>query len=140
MIHDARKTPSADEQRKKMLIAQGALYRLGISESKLAVRANLQLDTLAKNAISHLIANASGAFGTLFSLKNFRSGNVQALLPVLISSISFLSKRRILLRPALIGAATLAAAGALAFFIARKKKRMQPDVVDADEPQHRRPS
>lgn len=137
MIHDAPDTQLAIEQRKRMLIAQGALYRLGVSESKNAVRSNLHVDALAKSAISHLVANASGAFGTLLSLKNFKNGNVQALLPLLITGISFLSKKRILIKPAIVGMVALAAIGTAAFFMSKKKNRTPPRAADADNAEGR---
>lgn len=125
MSNDPRKPLPAVAQRKRMLIEQGARYRAGIGASKDLVRTNLQMNTLAKNAISHLAANASVAFGGLFNLRNFRNGNAQALLPLLISSLSFFSKRRILIKPAIVAIGMLAAVGTLAFFVSRKNRRAQ---------------
>lgn len=126
MSNDGHNTrPVTAEQYKKMLIAQGAMYRLAISESKDMVHANLQLDVLAKSAMHHLMTNASGMFGTLLNLKSLRNGNAEALLPLLIGSISYLSKRRILIKPAIVGITTLAAVGAIAFFLSKKKNRAQ---------------
>lgn len=127
------------QQRKSMLIAQGALYRLGVSEAKNAVRSNLQMDALAKGAIDHLVANASGMFGNLLSLKSFRNGNVQTLLPLLITGISFLSKRRFLLKPVIAGVATLAAAGTLVSFLSRRRNRTQSAIAAADKAEQRKP-
>lgn len=108
-------------QQKSLLIAQGAVYRTGIGESANLMRANLHADVLAKNAINHIVANASAALHNLFDLKSFTSGNLRTLLPLLVSGVSLVAKRKALIKPVLVGAVALAAAGAVVFFLARKK-------------------
>ncbi len=101
-------------QQKKLLIAQGALYRLRLCESKSAVRENLQVDTLAKSALHSIVSTASSALTHGFSARNPAAVNFQVILPLLISAISLLAKRKSLIRPALIGAMAVAAVAAVA--------------------------
>lgn len=126
MVNDIQhRLPAATAQRKKMLMAQGAVYRLGIIESRSAVQANLQADMLAKGAIDHVMAGVSGAFGNAFGiatgLKNFTLADAKTLLPFLISTVSLLSKKKALLKLVIVGAVALTAAGAVAFFVSKKK-------------------
>jgi hypothetical protein len=112
-------------QRKKKLVAQGAIYRLGVIESRNAVQANLHADTLAKGALDHLMASVPGAFSNAFGnatgLKNFTLADAKALLPFLISTVSLLSRKKALLKLVIVGAVALTAAGAVAFFVSKKK-------------------
>jgi hypothetical protein len=126
MVNDVQhRLLPAMAQRKKMLVAQGAVYRLGVIESRNAVQANLQADMLAKGAIDHLMAGMSGAFGNAFGiatgLKNFTLADAKTLLPFLISTASLLSRNKALLKPVIVGAVALMAAGAVAFFVSKKK-------------------
>ncbi len=123
-------TVSLLAQRKKTLIAQGASYRLGITDSKTAVRENLHPDVLARNAISHLGATASAAFDNIFRLKNFNAGNLKILLPLITGGFSLLSKRG-LVRPLLRGTVMLAVAGTIGYFVFKKKApRREPASSD----------
>lgn len=108
-------------QEKKLLIAQGAMYRLGLTESAHAVRTSLQPDVLTRNAVSSLVTAASAAVGAGFNLKNIRNVNYQAILPVLMSGISLLAKRRSLLKPIVGGALAFAAAWTIARLILNRK-------------------
>ena len=112
-------------QRKKLLIAQGKMYRLGITESQGVLRANLQPGVLAKSALNGLVTSASAAFGHGFSLRNFSDANLQTILPLLVSAGSLLAKRRSLIKPLLIGAIALAATSAVARVMLRKKTARQ---------------
>ena len=108
-------------QHKTALIEQGASYRSGIRRSKKAVQANLHVDVLAKSAVQHFLARSSMAATTLLSLNGLRKGNFKALLPLVASGVSSLARRGAV-KPMLRGAAVLAAVGASAFFLLRKKK------------------
>jgi hypothetical protein len=110
-------------QRKKLLIAQGVMYRAGLTEAKNAVRANLQTDVLVKGSLSSLVTAASGALGHGFSLRNFREANFQTLLPLLISGVSLLVKKRSLIQPLSAVAVALTTAAAIAGFMFKKPKR-----------------
>lgn len=115
-----RTTLSLLAQRKKMLIAQGASYRSAINESKVSVRENLHADVLAKSAVNHIAATASAAFDEVFRLKNFNLGNLQIVLPVLLSGFSLLSRKG-LVRPLLRGTAVAAVIGTMGYFLFKKK-------------------
>jgi hypothetical protein len=116
-------------QKKKLLIAQGAAYRLGLIESKNTVSANLHADALAKHAFSRLAATASTALGHGMSIRSFAEGNFQTILPLLLSGFSLLAKRRRLIKPLLIGAVVSAAAGIAASLV----RRARPKATAADE-------
>jgi hypothetical protein len=114
-------SPLSLAQRKTALIEQGANYRTGVKKSKRAVQANLHVDVLAKSAAQHFLARSSMIATSLLSLKSLRKGNFRALLPLLTTGVSALTKRGAV-KPMLRGAAVLAALGAGAFFLMRKKK------------------
>lgn len=122
MITTTQDTPKPTAaQRKKLLIAQGALYRLGLVESKNALRMNLQPDALAKSAFNGVVDTVSARLGKGLSLRNIGDANLQAFLPLLISVISLLAKRKSLIKPLLIGAAAIVAAGGIARLVRSKK-------------------
>jgi hypothetical protein len=110
--------PVAD--RKKMLIAQGALFRAEIMHAKEVTRAGLRPDSLARGALSHI------GLAALAALKS-RGGpsvagvNVQSLLPLVITGISLLSKNPSL-KPALRGGLAAAAAAITAVLVWKRKK------------------
>lgn len=119
-------------QRKKVLVAQGAMYRLGLVESKNALQANLQPDVLAKSALNSFVTTASTALGHGFNLRNLSGANLQAILPVAISVVSLLAKRKALIKPLLIGAIALAAAIGIARLVSKKKEQQQSAAVVPD--------
>ena len=138
MIMQNRSVPST-AQKKKLLIAQGARFRVGLTESTRDTLANLQPDVLAKSALNNLVTSASSAFGHKFSLKNLSDANFQTILPIAISAISLIAKRRSLIKPLLIGAITLGAASAIARFVFKRKAERKTRVIsrgNADS-QHR---
>lgn len=108
-------------QQKRLLITQGAVYRAGISESANVVRTNLHADVLARNAINHLVANATAAVHNLFDSRNFTSGNLRTFLPLLVSGVSLIAKKKTLLKPVLAGAVALAAIATGIYFLGKKK-------------------
>lgn len=77
-------------ERKRLLIAQGALYRIGIRESRAEMQAGLSVEAIAKSALGHV---AMGALSALKGGAIFKSGTLQLLLPLVISGISKLSKK-----------------------------------------------
>lgn len=112
-------------QRKRMLVIQGALYRSGISSAADSVRANLQVEVLARNVISHVAASATAGLGNALSLQSLKNGNLQKLLPLAVSGVSLLMKRSSF-KSGIGGALLVAAITAIATF-ALKKKNSQPD-------------
>lgn len=119
-------------QRKKMLIAQGAMYRLGLIESRSELRANLRPDVLARSALHSLVTTASGALGRGFDLRNLSGANLQTVLPLLVSAVSLLAKRRSLIKPVLVGVIALVAASGIARFALRKKRQSDREDVSRD--------
>ena len=96
------------EQRKKLLIVQGQMFRLGVMEAKQSVAANLQVDALVRNATSSLIGSGTGFARHLFSVNNLFNGKLLVMLPAAIRTVGFLSRRRLLI-PAGIAIAALSA-------------------------------
>jgi hypothetical protein len=123
-------------QKKKLLIAQGAMFRLGLIESTQAVRTNLQPDMLARSALNNLMTGASSALGHGFSLKSLSGTNLQTLLPIAISVISLLLKRRSLIKPSLVGAVAIGAASTIARFISTIKKKPENPIAETRETHH----
>ena len=140
------KTQPTIEQQKRMLIAQGALYRLAIAESKLQVLDNMHVDLIARNALAYVTGNSYAALGKLFGkggLKGLRPANFTILLPLLAPllararvfapllapilgrGISGVLRRRHLARPLAIGSGALVAAGAAVFLVLRWRKVRQ---------------
>jgi len=111
---------SPTQQRKSTLIAQGASYRTGIARSKVAVKANLHADALAISAVRHIAARTSVVAGALLSLNGLRKGDMRALAPLVGSGVSWLAKRKAL-KPMARGVVALAAIGAGAYFLIRKR-------------------
>lgn len=119
-------------QRKKMLIAQGAVYRLGLIESRNELRASLQPDALAKSAFNSVVTTVSGALGRGFDLRSLSGAHLQTVLPLLVSAVSLLAKRRSLIKPVLIGVMALAAASGVARFVLKKKNQADRETVSRD--------
>lgn len=91
-------------ERKKRLIAEGQMYRFGLSEAREEICAGLRLDTLARKALGGL---ASGAATLLAAKAAGKSAGVSAL-PLLVSGVGALLRRAP--KP---GVRTLAIAGVL---------------------------
>ena len=111
------------EDRKKQLIAQGAVYRAEVLLAKEFAEAGLRPDTLARSVLHQVAAAAIAAF---------RGGNggvpgvnLHTLLPIVMGGISALSKRKSLLKIAVRGAAVAGTAAGVAAHVARWKKSKQ---------------
>ena len=112
------------EDRKKQLIAQGAVYRAEVLLAREAAEASLRPDTLARS-IMHQAAVAV--------LAAFRGGkdaglpgvNLQTLLPIVMGGISALSKRKALLKTIVRGTALAGTAAGVVALVAKKKKVKQ---------------
>ncbi len=115
--------------RKKQLIAQGAVYRAEVILAKQAMQVSLQPDSLAKSAL-HQIALAA------FSLLKNRGAaalpgvNLQTVVPLVMAGVSALSKRKDLVKPVLRGALVAGAVAGVVAFIAKKKKAAQAGAAD----------
>lgn len=116
-------------QKKKLLITQGAMFRLGLTESAHALRTHLQPDVLAKSAMDSIVSTVSSALGHGFNLRSLSDANLQTILPIAISAVSLLVKRRTLIKPVLIGALALGVGSAIARFASEKKHQKQHRVA-----------
>ena len=105
-------------ERKKILVAQGALFRTGIGFSRNVVQANLHAESLAKSALSHIVMSAYNALKTGAV---FKSSNVQMVLPLVLGAVSTLSKKS-LLKPVLGGVVALGVVGTIVRFVMQRKK------------------
>ncbi|EGF31376.1 hypothetical protein IMCC9480_15 [Oxalobacteraceae bacterium IMCC9480] len=110
-------------QRKEKLIREGANFRVGMRSSIELVGNNLQTDTLARSIITQLTGTAYSALGSLLRVKG---ANLQTLLPIVASGVSFALKAR-LLRPLLRTTAGVGAVGAGAYFLFRRDGRAAGD-------------
>ncbi|WP_034296321.1 hypothetical protein [Herbaspirillum sp. RV1423] len=124
------KTDVPLEERKRKLLAEGALFRIGIMQARGTVRANLTAESLAKGALSRIVGAVSSTFGAAFSGK--RGGTLQSLSPLLIGGISLLSKRY--LRKPLLYGTVISAGAAFAYYLTRREDRAQnaPEADDVD--------
>lgn len=111
------------EDRKKQLIAQGAVYRAEVLLAKETAAAGLRPDTLARSVLHQAAIAALAAFrGGSGSLPGV---NLQTLLPIVMGGISALSKRKSLLKTIARGAVFAGAAAGVAALVSRKKKAKQ---------------
>lgn len=111
--------------RKKFLIAQGAIYRAEVMLSKQALDASLQPEALARSALQQIAHGALSVLGKRGSLPGI---NLQTLLPLAITGISALAKRKGLLKVLLRGAAVAGAAASVVALVARRKRT--PEAAD----------
>lgn len=116
----------SDSERKRMLIAQAAVFRHGLLTSRDQVREDLHPQALMQAALRQVTGSAGAAVGSLFSGEALRSGNFKMLLPVVQTAIALIPKRRLLRaissrRVLRIGA--VVAAVALCAYGLRRRKR-----------------
>lgn len=116
--------------RKKYLIAQGAVYRAEIMLAKQDVHAGLQSQSLARSALQQV---ARVAFSFIGNKNNAGLSGIslQTVLPLLTAAAAALTKRKpffkTILRSTLIAAG---AAGVAALFAKNKKSSSEnPDIV-----------
>jgi len=125
------------EERKRKILAQGALYRLGVMEAREVVRENLSAESLAKGALSrvgHFAASLFGGGRAVQSIKSLGAGglgslNLQTVTPLLMTGASLLS-RRWLRKPLMMGG-VIAAVGGLAYYFSQRGGSRDPsDAAD----------
>ena len=107
--------------RKRQLIAQGAIYRTEVMLARQAVRDSLQPDTLAKSAVHKAGLAALAAFRNrnAFGVAGL---DLQTVLPLAMTGISLLIRKKSLVRPLLRGAAVSGLiAGVVALWVRKKK-------------------
>ncbi|MFT5962329.1 MAG: hypothetical protein ACI8WM_002672 [Burkholderiaceae bacterium] len=110
-------------QRKEKLIREGANFRAGMRSSLELVSHNLQTDALARSILTQLTGTVYAAAGTLLRVKG---ANLQTLLPIVVSGVSFVLKAR-LLRPLLRTTAVIGVVGAGAYFLFRREGKAAED-------------
>lgn len=116
--------------RKKQLIAQGALYRAQVMVARQFVQESLQPQVLARSALQQ-------AALAVFSMIGKRHGmglpalNLQTVLPLVTGAFSVLSKRKPLFKGVLRGALVAAAAAGVATLLLKKKKAARDATDDA---------
>jgi hypothetical protein len=104
-------------RRKEILLAQGAVYRAGLSNAKEAVQAKLQSGSLLQNVLRTV---AVAGFAALTSRAG-RIGGVRSALPLLITGVAALS-RKVRLKPLARSILLAGAVGAVAGFVIKRKK------------------
>jgi hypothetical protein len=87
------------------------------------VRANLNSKSLASIVLGRMTGIATSVFSNPINLK---SANLRAVLPLLLTGASWLSRRHAR-KPLLIGAAVIAAIGGAAFISSRNTKATTDD-------------
>lgn len=127
------------EERKRKVLAQGALYRLGVIEAREVVRENLSAESLAKGALSRVAGLATSFLGGGKAVQAFKSlsgGGIslQAVTPLLMTGASLLSKRW--LRKPLLYGGIISAVGGLAYYLTRRREgnavasTLEPDSLE----------
>jgi len=112
------------EDRKRQLIAQGAVYRAEVMLAKQDAAASLRPDTLARSVLHQVVGAALAAFrsGNVASLPSM---NLQTLLPIVMGGISALSKRKSLLKAIVRGTAVAGTAAGVVALVSKRKKAKQ---------------
>lgn len=119
------------EDRKKLLIVQGELFRAGVIEAQAGLTAGLQPQLLLRHAVSHAVETGGDAARKLFTLDSLLDGRLAMALPLLTKGFGFLSRRH-LLRPAAMVLATGAGAWYAWGWLQDRKRRdaeHSPDAV-----------
>jgi hypothetical protein len=106
-------------KRKRELIAAGSAYRSAVGEARQQVKANLQVESLARKAMGQLALAAVAAFKSRKNPSLVASG-ARTLLPLLISGASMLSKKTAA-KPIVRKVVLAGVAGAAIAFLAKRK-------------------
>jgi hypothetical protein len=110
-------------ERKQQLLQEGAAFRADMVRSRDIVRANLNSRSLATILLGRMTGIASSVFG---DPGRFRARSLPAMLPLLLTGASWLSKR-CTRKSLLIGVTVLAAIGGAAFISSRNNKATTDD-------------
>ena len=115
--------------RKKQLIAQGAVYRAEVLHAKQMTRVGLHPDSLARGALHQVAGVALSMIGKKAGI-GLAGAGAQTLLPLLLSAGSALLRKKSQLKPLLRGSLIAGGVAAVAVFFAKKKKA-SPENFDA---------
>ncbi|RZI44305.1 hypothetical protein EGT07_02450 [Herbaspirillum sp. HC18] len=110
------------EDRKKQLIAQGAVYRAEVLLAREAAEASLRPDSIARSVLQQAAILAIAVIRNR-NIAGLPGLNLQTLLPLVMTGVSALSRHRSLLKTILRGAALAGTAAGVAALVAKKKKR-----------------
>jgi hypothetical protein len=116
-------------ERKKHLIAEGAIYRAEVMLSKQALQDSLQPESLARGALHQL---ALGALSMLARRGGLPGVKLQTLLPLAVTAIGALAKRKWLLKIVLRGAALAGVTAGVAVLVSRKKRAQEDGSMPDD--------
>lgn len=107
--------------RKKHLIAQGAVYRAEVMFAKQEVQASLRPETIARNAVHHAMLVGLAALKAR-NIAGMPGMNLQNLLPLAMSGISAISKNKALVKTVLRGAVIAGSVAGVVKVLSRKQK------------------
>ncbi|WP_395825576.1 hypothetical protein [Collimonas sp.] len=105
-------------ERKQKLLQEGAAFRAAMAASRDTVRTSMQSRSLLANLFRRVTGAATSVFGQAGNLK---AANLPALLPLLLSSASWIVRRGSR-KPLFVGGAALAAISAAVYFSSRTSK------------------
>lgn len=106
--------------RKKQLIAQGAIYRAEAMLAKQVVQENLKPESMAKNALHQVMLIGMAALNSR-NIAGLPGINLQRILPLLMGGMSALSHNKTLVKTVLRGAAIAGSVAGLARLFVKKK-------------------
>lgn len=92
------------DQRKKLLVLQGQLFRSGLVLAQHDVRAGLQPKALLRSAFGDAVETGTEAARRLLSLQSLMDGRLSMLLPIAGKGLRLISRRG-LLRPLVLAVA-----------------------------------
>jgi hypothetical protein len=121
-------------QRKRKLLAEGAVYRAGLAASMQDVRHNLSADSLARRAAGFVATTALGMVKKRAGIGIGGGIGMQSLLPLAIEAFSLFSKKPYLKKMLRTAAIVAAVAGAANMFM-RKKKSPQQESEQEEQPE-----
>lgn len=108
--------------RKKQLIAQGAIYRAEAMLAKQAVQESLKPEAMAKSALHQAMLIGMAALNAR-NIAGLPGINLQRILPLLMGGVSALSQNKPLVKTVLRGAAVAGSVAGLVRLFMKKNKR-----------------
>lgn len=106
--------------RKKQLIAEGAVYRAEVMIARQEVQSSLRPEIIARNALHHALLVGMAALKTR-NIGGLPGVNLQSLLPVAMSGVAAISKNKALVKVVLRGAVIAGSVAGIVRVLSRKK-------------------